>query len=226
MVVLPPGPRNQTHDFVARGFTFQPKHIEHIHEQWATFSETAKRLGRPESMDDILAAAHKEQPCDKQLSIVSSLTAFEAAESSHAKHCKDSESHGHETGSAGKSVVETFSGEGVVILSGAAPYFVPSLVALKSLRHVGCSLPVELWIPDSEAPSPKEQKELQQELVGLGAQLKILPVSSGWHPQVIHTNSCTLQLMMNCISPHWWAIVHTERLPSGSVVPVPFPLMI
>ena len=193
LVVLPPGPRNQTHDFVARGFTLQPKHIEHIRKQWSEFSKTAERLGSSESMEKILEDARRVLPCDSQRSIVSGLTAFEAFEGSHMNDCKDDERHRHAAESSGKRLVDTFSGSGVVILSGAVPYFVPSLVALKSLRHVGCSLPVELWIPDSEAPTPKEQQELQQELEGLGARLKVLPVSSGWHPQVLHTDHCTSQ---------------------------------
>lgn len=190
LVVLPPGPRNRTHDFVARGLTMQPEHIGFIHTQWQEFSSSAELLASAESTTEFLSVAKLGgvQPCEHREP--EKLLEFDVASVGvHPALCNDSSQHGDTTNAAmhvqQRALVDTFSGEGVAILSGSAPYFIPSLIALKTLRHTGCALPVEIWMPDSEAPSPEEQNALHHQLAGLGAVLQILPVTSGWHPQVL-----------------------------------------
>jgi hypothetical protein len=41
LVVLPPGPRNKSHDFVVKGLRVRPEHIEVVREQWGAFQKTA-----------------------------------------------------------------------------------------------------------------------------------------------------------------------------------------
>lgn len=65
----------------------------------------------------------------------------------------------------------TFAGRGVVILGGGLTYTVPAWVALHMLRRAGCALPVEVWFPPAEAPTPG----LAAALADLGATARILP---------------------------------------------------
>jgi hypothetical protein len=127
LVVLPPGPRNKSHDFVAMNLSMQPSHITHVQEQWRSFSASAEAVDSP---------------------------------------------------------VDTFKGRGIAILSGAAPYLVPSLIALKSLRATGCALPVEMWLPEAEAPPPEDLAGLQQDMARLGAKLILLPIPAALAGQV------------------------------------------
>lgn len=40
---------------------------------------------------------------------------------------------------------DQFSGRGVVIAAGGLKYLVPAWVCVRALRHVGCTLPIEIW---------------------------------------------------------------------------------
>lgn len=73
---------------------------------------------------------------------------------------------------AGDYPATAFDGKGIAILSGSMPYLVPSLIALKSLRRVGCQLPVELWFPSSEAPPAGVSFKLKR----LGATARKFPL--------------------------------------------------
>jgi alpha 1,2-mannosyltransferase len=67
----------------------------------------------------------------------------------------------------------TYAGRGVVILGGGLTYMVPAWVALHMLRRAGSSLPVEVWFPAAEAPTPG----LVSALARLGAGTRILPAA-------------------------------------------------
>ncbi|KAG2436436.1 hypothetical protein HXX76_006739 [Chlamydomonas incerta] len=58
-----------------------------------------------------------------------------------------------------------FSGRGVVMVGGSLRYLVPAWVSLHVLRKSGCRLPVEVWFPAAEYPTP----ELEAALAALGA---------------------------------------------------------
>jgi hypothetical protein len=40
---------------------------------------------------------------------------------------------------------ERFAGRGIVMAAGGLRYMIPAWVAIRALRHVGCTLPIELW---------------------------------------------------------------------------------
>lgn len=103
---------------------------------------------------------------------------------SHIAHVQDQWHSFSTTADAVGSPVDSFSGRGVAILSGAAPYLLPSLVALKALRRTGCTLPVEMWMPEEEAPAPDVLAGLQQDMAQLGAKLALLPIPPALNGQV------------------------------------------
>eukprot|EP00884_Botryococcus_braunii_P021243 jgi/Botrbrau1/7802/Bobra.0159s0230.1 len=47
-----------------------------------------------------------------------------------------------------------FAGKGIVILGGGLTYMVPAWVNVHMLRRTGCQLPVEMWFPAVEYPTP------------------------------------------------------------------------
>ncbi|GLC36242.1 hypothetical protein PLESTB_001364800 [Pleodorina starrii] len=54
-----------------------------------------------------------------------------------------------------------FSGRGVVMVGGGMHYLTPAWVNLHLLRRTGCTLPVELWFPVEEFPTPAVEAALQ-----------------------------------------------------------------
>jgi hypothetical protein len=106
---------------------------------------------------------------------------------SHIMHVQEQWRRFSAAAEAVGSPVDTFTGRGVAILSGAAPYLVPSLIALKALRRAGCTLPVEMWLPEAEAPPPQMFAQLQQDVAQLGAKLTLLPVPAALDGQVLNT---------------------------------------
>ncbi|GIL63128.1 hypothetical protein Vafri_17254 [Volvox africanus] len=62
------------------------------------------------------------------------------------------------------TVVPRFSGRGVVMVGGGMQYLTPAWVSLHVLRRTGCKLPVELWFPVEEFPTPA----VEEALLGLG----------------------------------------------------------
>ncbi|PNW86953.1 hypothetical protein CHLRE_02g102750v5 [Chlamydomonas reinhardtii] len=69
------------------------------------------------------------------------------------------------SGGAGGGGGAVFSGRGVVMVGGSLRYLVPAWVSLHVLRRSGCRLPVEVWFPAAEYPTP----ELEAALAALGA---------------------------------------------------------
>ncbi|GLI66684.1 hypothetical protein VaNZ11_010617 [Volvox africanus] len=57
-----------------------------------------------------------------------------------------------------------FSGRGVVMVGGGLHYLTPAWTNLHVLRRTGCRLPVELWFPVDEFPTPA----VEEALLGLG----------------------------------------------------------
>lgn len=111
---------------------------------------------------------------------------------SHIAHAQQQWRNFSAAAEAVGSPVESFTGRGVAILSGATPYLVPSLIALKALRRTGCTLPVEMWLPEAEAPEPEIRLGLQHDLEQLGAKLILLPVPPVLAGQVSNTSLYSL----------------------------------
>lgn len=129
--ILPPGPRNRTHDFVVKGFRIEQPHIR-----------LAWKLH-----DDFLRAA------DGAVTNVSG------------------SDPGSLVGGGAAAAALGFNGTGIAILGGAPPYLTPMLVTLKALRRTGCTLPVEVWFPEAEAPTAALAASLEL----LGARLCVFP---------------------------------------------------
>ncbi|GFH10175.1 uncharacterized protein HaLaN_05442 [Haematococcus lacustris] len=60
---------------------------------------------------------------------------------------------------------QLFQAKGVVIIAGGLKYMVSAWISLHMLRRTGCLLPVEVWFPLSELPTP----ELEDQLLLMGA---------------------------------------------------------
>ena len=87
---------------------------------------------------------------------------------------KDDETPSSSSAASAASPRPLFSGRGVVFLGGGPTYLVPTLVALRTLRLSGCSLPAEVWFPRAEAPT----RGLERLLGQLGAVARLLPGAS------------------------------------------------
>ena len=150
-IVLPPGPRSRTDDFVEKGLRFQPQHIETIRAQWGRFSE---RFGAPPA--------------------------------------------------GGKA----FAGRGIAMLGGKMEYLVPALVAIRALRKTGCTLPIELWLPDTEPRPPDVILDKVADKLGVYPRTLAMPAALGnvRAPGIvshailhIRCQACVLQAVNACV---------------------------
>ncbi|KAG2454624.1 hypothetical protein HYH02_000465 [Chlamydomonas schloesseri] len=88
-----------------------------------------------------------------------------SADSGASGSSSSGSSGGRGSGSGGGGGGGVFSGRGVVMVGGTLRYLVPAWVSLHVLRRSGCRLPVEVWFPAAEYPTP----ELEAALAALGA---------------------------------------------------------
>ncbi|GIL84768.1 hypothetical protein Vretimale_14448 [Volvox reticuliferus] len=73
----------------------------------------------------------------------------------------DGSSRNSSSGSSGSSsAAPGFSGRGVVMVGGGIRYLTPAWASLHVLRRTGCKLPVELWFPVEEFPTPAVEEAL------------------------------------------------------------------
>ena len=63
-----------------------------------------------------------------------------------------------------------YKGRGIVIVGGGLKYMVSAWINVHLLRRAGCTLPVEMWFPISEQPTP----HLEATLGSLGVSCRLL----------------------------------------------------
>ncbi|GIL68802.1 hypothetical protein Vafri_22039 [Volvox africanus] len=97
-------------------------------------------------------------------SAAAAAAATEAGNANDSSSISGSTSTSSSSSSSSPTTAPGFSGRGVVMVGGGMRYLTPAWTSLHVLRRTGCKLPVELWFPVEEFPTPA----VEEALLGLG----------------------------------------------------------